>query len=136
VPDLEIDTRPHPDRLPCQAGEQLRQGDELLRQYLVVDEENLHLIDAQKAYGVARNLYRQAGDRGGEAKALLGLARALDYLEFGKEARSNLAALRDLYRQPTAGPMDAVIILALAEVGQDLDDSDNARSDYRKAIAL
>jgi tetratricopeptide (TPR) repeat protein len=135
-PDLEIDTSPHPDRLGCQADERLRQGDEQLRQYLDVEEENQRLVDAQTAYGEARDLYRQAGERGGEAKALLGLARALDYLEFGKEARSNLAALRELYRQPAAGPMDAVIILALAEVGQDLDDSDNARSDYKKAIAL
>jgi tetratricopeptide (TPR) repeat protein len=136
-PDLEIDTRPHRDRLRCQADEQLRQGDEQLRQYIEVDEENQHVSDAQTAYGAARDLYRQIGERGGEAKALLGLARAQSYLGFaGAEAKSQLAAVRELYRQPAAGPADAGVIFALAEIGQALDDSDNARSDYKKALAL
>ena len=136
-PDLEIDTRSHPDRLRCHADERLRQGDEQLRQYIEVDEENQHLGNAQTAYGEARDLYRQVGERGGEAKALLGLARAQGYLGFADaEARGQLAAVRALYRQPAAGPADAGVILALAEIGQALDDSDNARSDYKKAIAL
>jgi hypothetical protein len=137
LPDLEIDTRPHPDLLRCQADEQLRQGDEQLRQYLGTDETNQRLADAQTAYGNARDLYRQVGERGGEAKALLGLARAQSYLGFaGAEAQSQLAAVRELYRQPAAGPADAGVIFALAEIGQGLDDSDNARGDYKKAIAL
>jgi hypothetical protein len=137
LPDPEIDTRPHPDRLRCQADEQLRRGDEQLGRYLGEDEENQRLVDAQTAYGNARDLYRQVGERGGEAKALLGLARAQSYLGFaGAEAKSQLAAVRELYRQPAAGPADAGVIFALAEIGQGLDDSDNARSDYKKAIAL
>ena len=137
LPDPELDTRPNSDRLRCQADEQLHQGDEQLRQYLGADEANQRLVDAQTAYGSARDLYRQVGDRGGEAKALLGLAQAQSYLGFaGAEAKSQLAAVRELYRQPAAGPADAGVIFALAEIGQGLDDSDNARSDYKKAIAL
>jgi len=81
TPDVELDTTPNPDRLRCEADEQLRQGDEQLRQYLEMDEENRRLIDAQTAYGKARDLYQQAGDRSGQAKALLGLARTQDYLD-------------------------------------------------------
>lgn len=137
LPDPEIDTRLQPDRLRCQADEQLRQGDQQLRRYLGEDDANQRLVDAQTAYGNARDLYRQVGERGGEAKALLGLAQAQRYLGFaGAEAKSQLAAVRELYRQPAAGPADAGVIFALAEIGQGLDDSDNARGDYKKAVAL
>src|SRR5262249_31193657 len=132
----EVDTRPQPDRLRCQADEALRQGDEQLRQYLEVDEENQHLIDAQNAYDSARDLYQKAGERPGQAKALLGLARTQDYLDLHDAASDQLAAVRALYRQPPAGSADAGIIFALAEIGQALGHGGDARADYKQAIEL
>lgn len=134
--NVEVDTRPASALLRCQGDEALHEGDEQLRQYLEVDEDNLHLLEAQTAYGRACDLYHEAGERLGQAKALLGLARVHDYLGSQQEASDQLAALRALYRQPPAEGADAAIIFALAEMGQALDQSADARADYKQAIAL
>jgi tetratricopeptide (TPR) repeat protein len=118
--ELEVDAAPQPDRLRREAAERQREAEE--------SESTGHVIDARSQYGEASDLYRQAGDRAGEAMVLLArgaLERRLGNLD---AASADVAAAQNIFNRLDDPVREVAALLMLGQL-------DLERQEYEFALS-
>ncbi len=110
-------------------------GDEKLE-----DAENLRLSwrndQARSAYEEARTLYKQVGDRLGEANVLLGLGDLERTLGRNDQARAAYTEARMLFKQEQIRLGEANVLVGLGDLERKLGRNDQARAAYTEARTL
>ena len=126
--DLETDTAPQPDRLRRKAAERLRQAEE--------SESIGHVIDARSQYGEASDLYRQAGDRAGEAMALLARGALERRLGNVDAASADVAAAQNIFNRLDDPAREATALLMLGQLDLERQEFEFALSSLDRARHL